>query len=65
MASNFLKLISLSIKGYKNIKALQIDFEAKKGISVLIGKNGCGKSHVLEAFSSIFAGWYNKKLYEP
>lgn len=65
MASNFLKLISLSIKGYKNIKALQIDFEAKKGISVLIGKNGCGKSHVLEAFSSIFAGLYNKKLYEP
>lgn len=64
MASNFLKLISLSIKGYKNIKDLEIDFEDKKGITVLIGKNGCGKSHVLEALSSIFAGLYSN-LYEP
>lgn len=64
MTSNFLKFKSLSIKGYKNIKDLEIDFDDKKGITVLIGKNGCGKSHVLEALSSIFAGLY-KNLYVP
>lgn len=64
MTSNFLKFKSLSIKGYKNIKDLEIDFGEKKGITVLIGKNGCGKSHVLEALSSIFAGLY-KNLYVP
>ena len=64
MTSNFLKSKSLSIKGYKNIKDLEIDFDDKKGITVLIGKNGCGKSHVLEALSSIFAGLY-KNLYVP
>ena len=64
MASNFLKLKSLSIKGYKNIKDIEIDFKDKNGITVLIGKNGCGKSNVLEALSSIFAGLYKNKLHK-
>ena len=64
MASNFLKFKSLSIIGYKNIKDVTIDFENKNGITVLIGKNGCGKSNVLEALSSIFAGLYKNKLHQ-
>ena len=65
MTSNFFKLKSLSIKGYKNIKDIEIDFKDKNGITVLIGKNGCGKSNVLEALSSIFAGLYKNKLHKP
>lgn len=64
MTSNFFKLKSLSIKGYKNIKNIEIDFNDKNGVTVLIGKNGCGKSNVLEALSSIFAGLYKNKLHK-
>lgn len=53
MASTFFKLKSLSVRGYKNIKEIAINFEEKNGITVLIGKNGCGKSNILEAVSSI------------
>ncbi len=65
MASQFFKLKSLSIRGYKNIKSLDINFDDKNGITVLIGKNGCGKSNVLEAISSIFAGLYKDRFHKP
>ena len=65
MASTFFKLKSLSVRGYKNIKEIAINFEEKNGITVLIGKNGCGKSNILEAVSSIFAGLYKDRFHKP
>lgn len=65
MASNFFKLKKLNIRGYKNISNLDIDFSEKNGITVLIGQNGCGKSNVLEAISSIFAGLYKNRFHKP
>lgn len=65
MASNFFKLKKLNIRGYKNISNLDIDFSEKNGTTVLIGQNGCGKSNVLEAISSIFAGLYKNRFHKP
>lgn len=65
MASNFFKLKKLNIRGYKNISNLDIDFRKKNGTTVLIGQNGCGKSNVLEAISSIFAGLYKNRFHKP
>lgn len=42
----------------------EIDFSNKESIPVLIGNNGSGKSNILEAISSIFAGLYDNK-YNP
>lgn len=49
---------------FKNLENFEIDFSNKDGIAVLIGNNGIGKSNVLEAISSIFAGLYNNS-YNP
>jgi ABC-type cobalamin/Fe3+-siderophores transport system ATPase subunit len=46
---------------FKNLDAFEIDFSNKAGITVLIGNNGSGKSNILEAISSIFAGLYDRK----
>jgi predicted ATPase len=60
-----MRLLLLHIKGqFKNLKNLRLDFSDKKGITLLIGNNGSGKSNILEAFSSVFAGLYDSK-YNP
>lgn len=53
-----MKLKSLWIKDYKNLKDFRLDFEKGNGLSILIGNNGSGKSNVLEAISGIFAEAY-------
>lgn len=53
-----MKLKSLWIKDYKNLKDFHLDFEKGNGLSILIGNNGSGKSNVLEAISGIFAEAY-------
>lgn len=55
------KLKKLYIKKYKNLIEFNVNFETGKGLSVLIGNNGSGKSNVLEALSGIFANAYLKK----
>ncbi|MEO8514580.1 MAG: AAA family ATPase [Ignavibacteria bacterium] len=45
---------------FKNLENFELDFSDKEGITVLIGNNGSGKSNILEAISSIFAGLYNR-----
>ncbi len=50
-----MRLKSLWIDGFKNLKDFNIDFEKQDGITVLIGNNASGKSNVLEAISAIFA----------
>lgn len=61
-----MRLLLLHIKTqFKNLKNLRLDFADKKGITLLIGNNGSGKSNILEAFSSIFAGLYDIKYNPP
>ena len=57
-----MKLKTLTIKKYKNLIDFKVDFETGKGLSILIGNNGSGKSNVLEALSGIFANAYSAKL---
>lgn len=53
---NNMRLLSLYIKDYKNIKEQTFDFNKNNGLIALIGENGSGKSNLLEALSMIFAG---------
>lgn len=55
------KLKRLEIKKYKNLIDFSADFESGKGLSILIGNNGSGKSNVLEAISGIFVNAYSAK----
>lgn len=60
-----MKLRKLYIESFKNLKKINFDFIANNNINVLIGNNGCGKSNVIEAISSIFSNLYlNKKEFE-
>lgn len=59
-----MKLKSLWLKDYKNLKDFHLDFEKGNGLSILIGNNGSGKSNVLETISGIFAEWYGKSSYK-
>ena len=60
-----MRLQYFHLKGqFKNINNFKLDFNGKDGIALLIGNNGSGKSNILEALSSIFAGLYDKK-YNP
>lgn len=56
-----MKLKRLEIKKYKNLIDFSADFESGKGLSILIGNNGSGKSNVLEAISGIFVNAYSAK----
>lgn len=49
-----MRLKKLYIYNYKNLKNLTIDFESGEGLTILTGKNGSGKSNVIEFISSIF-----------
>ncbi|NJM79522.1 MAG: AAA family ATPase [Flavobacterium sp.] len=50
---------------FKNLNGLEINFEKSNGVTVLIGNNGSGKSNILEAISSIFAGLYDNETFNP
>ena len=56
-----MKLKSLYIKEYKNIKEQTFDFSNSTGYIALIGLNGSGKSNLLEAIGLIFNGIFNNK----
>ena len=56
-----MRLISLYIEGYKNLKKQTFDFSNNTGYISLIGLNGSGKSNLLEAIALIFNGLLNKK----
>ncbi len=57
-----MKIKSLYIDGYKNLKQTQIHFKSKEIPLVIIGNNGTGKSNLLEALIQIFIGLYNNSL---
>lgn len=60
-----MRLKNIHIQGYKNIADLPLDFTTKDGITLIIGNNGCGKSNIIEAISSIFAGLYENRVHKP
>src|SRR5690606_3664790 len=49
-----MKIKYLEITKYKNLEDIKLDFSTKL-ISLLIGKNGLGKSNLLEAIAYIFS----------
>ena len=60
-----MKLKKLQIQGYKNLEDITIDFSNHNGTTLLVGNNGCGKSNILEAVSSIFGGLYKDRIHKP
>ena len=54
-----MRLLKLKVKGYKNLENIEIDFSNTDGKILLVGKNGSGKSNLLEVLSAIFSSVYN------
>ncbi|MEU1685324.1 AAA family ATPase [Micromonospora sp. NPDC005707] len=49
-----MRVLSLSLPDFKNLRDFRVDFDSASPISVLVGRNGTGKSNVLEALTIIF-----------
>ncbi|MFZ3168061.1 MAG: AAA family ATPase [Candidatus Methanoperedens sp.] len=49
-----MRIDKLWIKKFKNLKDFQIDFDENQMTTVLIGRNGTGKSNLIEAIVIIF-----------
>src|ERR1044071_7073947 len=49
-----MRLDWLSIPSYRNLRNLEIDFDEQQPTTVLLGRNGSGKSNLLEAIVEIF-----------
>ena len=56
-----MRIKSLYIEDYKNIKKQTFDFSNNNGYIALIGLNGSGKSNLLEAIGLIFKGFFNNE----
>lgn len=57
-----MKLERLEVVVYKNLRELEIFFDVKSSINVLIGNNGSGKSNCLEVLSIIFKSFYEDTI---
>lgn len=44
----------LQLEDFKNLKAFEVDFDLKSSRQVIVGRNGVGKSNLLEAIAHIF-----------
>lgn len=49
-----MKLQRLHLPSFKNLRGLTIDFDKAEDIAVIVGRNGAGKSNVIEAITVIF-----------
>src|SRR5947209_4811188 len=49
-----MRLRSVSISRYKNLRDFSLDFAGEEFIDIFVGKNGSGKSNFLEAVIEIF-----------
>lgn len=53
-----MRLRSISISRYKNLRDFSLAFDGDEFIDIFVGKNGCGKSNFLEALIEIFDHLY-------
>ena len=53
-AGGHTRLDHLSIPNYRNLRSFEIDFDESQPTTVLIGRNGSGKSNLIEAIVEIF-----------
>lgn len=60
-----MRLKSLYIKEYKNLKDFSISFDTDSFIDVFVGKNGSGKSNFFEALIDIFRFLYELNQGKP
>src|SRR5687768_17535025 len=49
-----MRLDSVYIDGFKNLKGLRADFDETRLATVIIGQNGAGKSNLIEAITDVF-----------
>jgi predicted ATPase len=49
-----MRLDRLSIPSYRNLRSFEIDFDESQPTPVLLGRNGSGKSNLIEAIVEIF-----------
>ena len=49
-----MRLKSLTISQYKNLRNFSLSFDGSSFIDVIVGKNGSGKSNLFEALLEIF-----------
>jgi len=49
-----MRLDRLSIPSYRNLRSFEIDFDESQSTTVLLGRNGSGKSNLIEAIVEIF-----------
>jgi len=49
-----MRLDRLSIPSYRNLRGFEIDFDESRATTVLLGRNGTGKSNLIEAIVEIF-----------
>lgn len=59
-----MRLDKVSIDGFKNLQALELDFDERQLTTVLIGQNGAGKSNLIEAITQVFR-WIDLRRNEP
>jgi DNA repair ATPase RecN len=59
------KLIGLKVENYKAISLFEAEFSPDGGVVALMGKNGAGKSAVLDALESLIAGRRMPKAVQP
>jgi predicted ATP-binding protein involved in virulence len=49
-----MRLDRIRIPSYRNLRSFEIDFDEKQPTTVLLGRNGTGKSNLIEAIVEIF-----------
>ena len=49
-----MRLDRLSLPNYRNLRSFEIDFDESQPTTVLLGRNGTGKSNLIEAIVEIF-----------
>ena len=49
-----MRLISVTIDEFKNLRGLTVNFDETSPYTVVIGENGAGKSNLIEALAIIF-----------
>ena len=52
-----MRVLNLCLPDFKNLQNFAIDFSHESSVAVLVGRNGAGKSNVLEALTLISEIW--------